>query len=381
MPSDDLLDDLDEFHESGEDTDTGQNITRVLPCVPDELDHLPTVDDILDNEDNPYGLCNNVPYSPDITNFAAPVSIKRKHPRWHKTLIIVLICMAITVITGFGVCSAYSRYQYLEEQKAVQTEKAKQAAEERKAAADKKKRLKAELDDTVLVAADTLARDDQGKYIIEYGSEAPAATDLFSASVEGVTLTSDDIIDTSKVGDVRLTYTAKNAAGSRTLTQTICVRDSKTPVVNLKAATITVSHSGTLDPTENISVTDVVDGDITYVDDKPEAIGSYDGKDLYEAGWYILTAYDSSNSSVDAIDTSHGGTYNVKISGADKNGNTFEAHFTIVVEAAPPTTQPAPSQQTSTLSESQTQTTDDSSHTTTDSSEETSRDTTEQTHE
>lgn len=381
MPSDDLLDDLDEFHDANNEPDTGQNITRVLPCVPGELDHLPTVDDILDNEDNPYGLCNNVPYSPDITNFAAPVSIKRKHPRWHKTLVIVLICIIVAGVTGFGIYSAYSRYQDIMEQEAAQAEKAKNEAEKKKAAAEEQKRLKAKLDDTVLTAADSLARDDQGHYILEYGSEAPAATDLFSSSVKGVTLTSDDIIDTSKVGDIRLTYTAENAAGVRTLTQTISVRDSKIPVVNLQQATITVAHNGTLDPTENISVTDVVDGDITYVDDKPEAIGSYDGKDLYEAGWYILTAYDSSNSSVDAIDTSHGGTYNVKVSGADKNGNTFEAHFTIMVEDAPRTQTGTPSQQTDTSATQETQTTENSSDTATNVSDETSRESTEQNNE
>ena len=103
----------------------------------------------------------------------------------------------------------------------------------------------------------------------------------------------------------------------RKITQTYEVADTKEPVIKLKKKNITLDYGTDYDPASNIeSVSDPVDGDLTFVESEDEAkICTY----------YIEGSYDPKRA----------GSYEFSVHAMDANTNVSTKKFTIQVEPEP----------------------------------------------
>ncbi len=152
------------------------------------------------------------------------------------------------------------------------------------------------------------------KIEIEYGSELKIEniTDQKELSIKEI-----KDFDNKKVGEQKATITFTNEDEKETSKEvTLTVKDTKAPVIELKKDKVEITAGDKFDMKSNIkSVKDPVDGDIEY----------NDAKDLSKDGYNITGK----------IDTTKAGTYKLKVTAFDKNGNKAEKEYSVVVKEKP----------------------------------------------
>lgn len=120
--------------------------------------------------------------------------------------------------------------------------------------------------------------------------------------------------DDKKVGSpkVKVTFADKDSKTKVEKEITIEVNDTKAPVITLDKTAVSVEQDKSIDLTKNVkSVKDPVDGDIKYSKSKVDKDGYY-----FDEG---------------KLDTKKPGTYKVKVTAIDKNGNKAENAFEVTV--------------------------------------------------
>lgn len=195
-----------------------------------------------------------------------------------------------------------------------------------------------ELDEATLSPASSLivpSNGDQEPYYLEYGTDQIDPTTLVKASSSNVTVSTNDGFDLSTVGKQQVEYTLKYGSHEKTELVDFIVRDTQAPTVSIDKSVVELTAGDEFSPNSNFSVSDPVDGALRTVTQKPDPTGQFDGKDLYQSGWCLLSVTSPEGESVDTVDTSEPGTYTVKITGSDKNGNAIPdgKSFQVVVSA------------------------------------------------
>lgn len=167
--------------------------------------------------------------------------------------------------------------------------------------------------------------------IFEYGSEANDPMDLVDTHYGEVTCNPTKI-DTSKVGSQTITYTTSmkdsySQEVTRDFTLEITVHDTQSPTIEFNESSITMIEEEEFDSKSNIkSVTDVVDGELEYVEEEPEKENK--NAPFYTKGWYTITS---------DVDTDTPGSYTVRVKACDINGNSSELAYTVIVKQKDPT--------------------------------------------
>ena len=146
---------------------------------------------------------------------------------------------------------------------------------------------------------------------VEYGSDLKVEnlTDQKDISVKEI-----KNFDTKKIGDQKITVVFANNDGKEANEEiTVSVKDTKSPVIELKKDKVEITAGDKFDAKMNVkSVKDPVDGDIKY----------NDSKGLSKDGYQITGTVDSKKA----------GDYKLKVIAYDKNGNKAEKEFSVVVK-------------------------------------------------
>lgn len=167
--------------------------------------------------------------------------------------------------------------------------------------------------------------------IFEYGSEASDPMSLVDTYYGTVTCEPSKI-DTSTVGSQTITYTTSmkdsySQEVTRDFTLEITVHDTQSPIIEFNESSITMIEEEEFDSKENIkSITDVVDGELEYVEAEPEKENK--NAPFYTKGWYTVTS---------DLDTDTPGSYTVRVKACDINGNSSELAYTVIVKQKDPT--------------------------------------------
>lgn len=166
--------------------------------------------------------------------------------------------------------------------------------------------------------------------IYEYGEQTRNPLDIVDTHYGDVTCV-PETIDTSKVGTVKLTYTAsmQDSYGetvTRDFTLDVTVHDTQSPTIELNDSSITITEGDAFDAGSNIkSVSDVIDGNLEYVEYEPEKADTK--APFYENGWYTYTS---------DVDTEVPGKYTVRIKATDVNGNSTDLAYQVTVKKKDP---------------------------------------------
>ncbi len=167
--------------------------------------------------------------------------------------------------------------------------------------------------------------------IYEYGEQARDPLDIVDTHYGDVSC-KPTTIDTSKVGKQQLTYTAtmQDSYGetvTKDFTLEVTIHDTQSPIIELNESSITITEGDTFDESSNIkSVTDVIDGNLEYVETEPEKTNT--SAPFYESGWYTYTS---------DVDTETPGKYTVRIKATDINGNATDLAYQVTVKKKDPT--------------------------------------------
>ncbi len=153
---------------------------------------------------------------------------------------------------------------------------------------------------------------------VEYGEKMDHSL-LFDKeqSDEDVTVKEVKNFDSKKIGEQEITVIFTNAdEKTKEETLKVTVKDTKKPVIKLKKDKLEITEGDKFDAASNIeSVKDQVDGDIKKSDDKK----------LTKNGYFIASD----------VDTKKAGSYTVKITAFDVNGNKAESSYKVSVKAKP----------------------------------------------
>lgn len=151
--------------------------------------------------------------------------------------------------------------------------------------------------------------------VVEYGAEEIDKTILLADddNNNGIEILKIDGYDKLKIGVQDLTVTLKKSGKEFTQSVQVEIKDTKAPVILIEQETVTIEQGTNYDPKKNIKVSDPVDGNIAYDEDKEKKKSTY----YYESNVDLETA----------------GTYEVRVIAYDANGNESTAKFTIVVTA------------------------------------------------
>ena len=148
---------------------------------------------------------------------------------------------------------------------------------------------------------------------IEYGSTAVDTVSFVESVENGTIVDYTKEVDTTSVGVVRLKYEVSKEDVTKEFVYEVEVVDTKLPVIAFHKDTIYVYVGNNYDIKKNIkSVTDEIDGNLTYVTEVPEE----------KTGYYTI------NSNYNYKKT---GTYSVEVTAVDKNGNTANGKYNIKV--------------------------------------------------
>ena len=149
--------------------------------------------------------------------------------------------------------------------------------------------------------------------VIEYGAELKAE-DLTD---EKVTLKEVKSFDAKKIGEQKVTAVFVNEKDKEIEEEiTLEVKDTKKPVIKLKKEKVEITAGDKFDAASNIeSVKDPVDGDLKKSEDK----------NLTKNG-YIITS---------DVNAKKAGSYTVKITAYDVNGNKAESSYKVAVKKKP----------------------------------------------
>ena len=153
---------------------------------------------------------------------------------------------------------------------------------------------------------------------LEYG-EKPDHSLLFDKeqSDEDVTVKEVKNFDSKKIGEQEITLIFTNTdEKTKEETLKVTVKDTKKPEIKLKKDKLETTEGDKFDAASNIeSVKDPVDGDIKKSDDKK----------LTKNGYFITSD----------VDAKKAGSYTVKITAFDVNGNKAESSYKVSVKAKP----------------------------------------------
>ena len=149
--------------------------------------------------------------------------------------------------------------------------------------------------------------------VIEYGAELKAE-DLTD---EKVTLKEVKSFDAKKAGEQKVTAIFVNEKDKEIEAEiTLEVKDTKKPVIKLKKEKVEITAGDKFDATSNIeSVKDPVDGDLKKSEDKK----------LTKNG-YLITS---------DVNAKKAGSYTVKVTAYDVNGNKAESSYKVTVKKKP----------------------------------------------
>ena len=149
--------------------------------------------------------------------------------------------------------------------------------------------------------------------VIEYGAELKAE-DLTD---EKVTLKEVKVFDAKKAGGQKVTVVFVNEKDKEIEAEiTLEVKDTKKPVIKLKKEKVEITAGDKFDAASNIeSVKDPVDGDIKKSEDKK----------LTKNG-YLITS---------DVNVKKAGSYTVKVTAYDVNGNKTESSYKVTVKKKP----------------------------------------------
>ena len=162
-------------------------------------------------------------------------------------------------------------------------------------------------------------------HVVEYGSDQSQVNWLKLSTTNGNKVTVAKF-DTKKIGEIDVVFTVCLDDTCKEFPQKLEIKDTKSPVIELKKEKVEITEGDKFDPVSNIaSVKDVVDGDIKKSDDKK----------LTKNGYLI----DSS------VDTKKAGSYKVKIIAYDVNGNKTEKEYAVTVKEKPKEAKPNQTQQ------------------------------------
>ena len=154
--------------------------------------------------------------------------------------------------------------------------------------------------------------------VLEYG-EKPDYSLLFDKeqSDEDVSVKEVKNFDSKKTGEQEITVIFTNAdEKTKEETLKVTVKDTKKPEIKLKKDKLEITEGDKFDAVANIeSVKDPVDGDIKKSDDKK----------LTKNGYFIASD----------VDVKKAGSYTVKITAFDVNGNKAESSYKVTVKAKP----------------------------------------------
>ena len=154
--------------------------------------------------------------------------------------------------------------------------------------------------------------------VLEYG-EKPDYSLLFDKeqSDEDVAVKELKNFDNKKIGEQEITVIFTNAdEKTKEETLKVTVKDTKKPEIKLKKDKLEITEGDKFDAAANIeSVKDPVDGDIKKSDDQK----------LTKNGYFIASD----------VDAKKAGSYAVKITAFDVNGNKAESSYKVSVKAKP----------------------------------------------
>ncbi len=154
--------------------------------------------------------------------------------------------------------------------------------------------------------------------VLEYG-EKPDYSLLFDKdnSDEDVSVKEVKNFDSKKTGEQEITVIFTNAdEKTKEETLKVTVKDTKKPEIKLKKDKLEITEDDKFDAVANIeSVKDPVDGDIKKSDDQK----------LTKNGYFIASD----------VDAKKAGSYTVKITAFDVNGNKAESSYKVTVKAKP----------------------------------------------
>ena len=154
--------------------------------------------------------------------------------------------------------------------------------------------------------------------VLEYGEKLDHSL-LFDKdnSDEGVTVKEVKSFDNKKTGEQEITVIFTNAdEKTKEETLKVTVKDTKKPEIKLKKDKLEITEGDKFDAVANIeSVKDPVDGDIKKSDDKK----------LTKNGYLIASD----------VDAKKAGSYTVKITAFDVNGNKAESSYKVSVKEKP----------------------------------------------
>ncbi len=153
---------------------------------------------------------------------------------------------------------------------------------------------------------------------VEYGDKLDHSL-LFDKdnSDEGITVKEVKNFDAKKTGEQEITVIFTNAdEKTKEETLKVTVKDTKKPVIKLKKEKLEITAGDKFDAASNIeSVKDPVDGDIKKSEDKK----------LTKNG-YIITS---------DVNAKKAGSYTVKVTAYDVNGNKAESNYKVTVKKKP----------------------------------------------
>ena len=162
-------------------------------------------------------------------------------------------------------------------------------------------------------------------HVVEYGSDQSQVDWLKLSTTNGNKVTVAKF-DTKKIGEIEVAFTVCLDDTCKEFPQKLEIKDTKSPVIELKKEKVEITEGDKFDPVSNIaSVKDVIDGDIKKSDDKK----------LTKNGYLI-----DSN-----VDTKKAGSYKVKIIAYDVNGNKTEKEYAVTVKEKPEEPKPNQTQQ------------------------------------
>ena len=162
-------------------------------------------------------------------------------------------------------------------------------------------------------------------HVVEYGEDQTKIDWLKQSTTNGNKVTVAKF-DTKKIGEKDVVFTVCLDDTCKEFSQKLEIKDTKSPVIELKKEKVEITEGDKFDPVSNIaSVKDVIDGEIKKSDDKK----------LTKNGYLI-----DSN-----VDIKKVGSYKVKIIAYDVNGNKTEKEYAVTVKEKPEETKPNQTQQ------------------------------------
>ena len=159
---------------------------------------------------------------------------------------------------------------------------------------------------------------------LEYSNKDVDPTSLVKASDSKAKVTTKGTIDLSKVGPQKVAFEVSLDDKVAEKAIEFTVRDTKAPAIKFVNDNPSIDQGGEFDPMSCISsVSDPVDGDLSFVESELKASGTRVGlEQFYDAGWYSIDG---------SLDSNTPGTYSFVIKASDKHGNVATKELLVKV--------------------------------------------------